>query len=254
MKKVIWALFDDGCGSWHQCTNDSWTEKYLVISIGINDNDWENYHKIDLRLSNQKLIKELSKLPKPDIIVASPPCESWSNADVNYRQYRQTIDNKIEMHTPPFYDMDLGKMKHYYLNQQSKRLIGEDTALSICKIIEHFNPEFWIIENPQTSKIWEYLWTWAPSSFKRDRWYKNLAYYNCYDKELSKKPTIFLSNLPLILLHFKVITEKTIQNKRVKGSSLNFNTVGKGNNYNLRSYIPKNLIADIIYNIELGEF
>ena len=26
------------------------------------------------------LFNELDKLPKPDLIIASPPCESWSNA------------------------------------------------------------------------------------------------------------------------------------------------------------------------------
>ena len=34
------------------------------------------YRKIDLSLNNFNLFKDLNKLPKPDIILASPPCES----------------------------------------------------------------------------------------------------------------------------------------------------------------------------------
>lgn len=59
MKKVIWALFDDGYGSWHNLNQD----EYTIISIGINSNDWENYHQIDLRLSNPNLVKQLRMLP-----------------------------------------------------------------------------------------------------------------------------------------------------------------------------------------------
>lgn len=66
-----------------------WVQNY---SIGIIEHkEVENYYKIDLSCFNVNLIKELSKLPKPDVIIASPPCESWSYAMLikNYRHIAQ---------------------------------------------------------------------------------------------------------------------------------------------------------------------
>lgn len=37
-KKIIWALFDDGYGSWNKSINSN--EEYDIHSIGINDNEW----------------------------------------------------------------------------------------------------------------------------------------------------------------------------------------------------------------------
>lgn len=57
MQKIIWALYDEGNMSWYR-------SKYRVISIRINDHsNLDDYYRIDLRLSNENLIKQLSKLP-----------------------------------------------------------------------------------------------------------------------------------------------------------------------------------------------
>jgi hypothetical protein len=61
--------------------------QFEVHCFGINDIDVQNpksgfdfkkyfYHKIDLSIINFNLISLLEKIPKPDIILASPPCES----------------------------------------------------------------------------------------------------------------------------------------------------------------------------------
>ena len=96
-KKIIWCLFDDANGSWNKFSREREKEHY--ISIGINDNDWDNYYKIDLSIQNDKLITELEKLPKPDIIVASPPCESWSIADNQRRLWSKQVGRMIEVFT-----------------------------------------------------------------------------------------------------------------------------------------------------------
>ncbi|MDD1359831.1 hypothetical protein PT305_00480 [Metamycoplasma hyosynoviae] len=84
---VVWALYDDANSSYKKAIaqiNNSNNSKIEVHSIGINDVKFEEsnlyfYHRIDLSLMNFNLIKDLSSLPKPDIILASPPCESWSS-------------------------------------------------------------------------------------------------------------------------------------------------------------------------------
>ena len=78
---IIWALFDSGNGCYKQVAD---TMGYEVYAIGM-DRENKNSHFINLDLSNYKymfgdkeLWNTLDKLPKPDLIIASPPCESWS--------------------------------------------------------------------------------------------------------------------------------------------------------------------------------
>jgi hypothetical protein len=74
-------LFDDAESSYKNAINKFFDTQFEVHSIGINNvvfpkSNYYFYHRIDLSLCNFNLIQELSKLPKPNIILASPPCES----------------------------------------------------------------------------------------------------------------------------------------------------------------------------------
>lgn len=80
---IIWSLFDSGNGSYKKVADKMGIENY---SIGL-DRENKNEHFINLDLAdysymfgNNKLWDTLDKLPKPDLIIASPPCESWSIA------------------------------------------------------------------------------------------------------------------------------------------------------------------------------
>jgi hypothetical protein len=80
-RTVIWALYDDAKSSYKNAITKFFCNKYQIHSIGINDVYFKKslnyfYHKIDLSLNNYNLINQLKKLPKPAIILASPPCES----------------------------------------------------------------------------------------------------------------------------------------------------------------------------------
>lgn len=87
---IVWALFDSGNGCYTQGAelfNQSVDQSAVEIyPIGI-DIESKNNHFINLNLADysrmfgdNKLFDELDKLPKPDLIIASPPCESWSVA------------------------------------------------------------------------------------------------------------------------------------------------------------------------------
>lgn len=226
--KVIWALFDDGGGSWNKLNKDN------VISVGINDNKWTNYYKIDLSIQNSKLIKQLEKLPKPDIIVASPPCESWSIADNQQRLWRKQQGRNIEVFTKQDIEYNNSiysiNLKRDYYKQWRTTLNGMSTILGLLSVIDHFKPPIWIIENPRTSKIWEFI--------KENvglEGYHNVAHYNCYDKEFSQKPTIFFSNVKLNLMSHKIPSGKRWES--VHG-------------YKKRSMIPSELLEDILKQVE----
>lgn len=82
---IVWALFDSGNGSYTKGVKKL-DKDIEIYPIGI-DIENKNHHFINLNLAdysrlfgNNTLFDTLDKLPKPDLIIASPPCESWSNA------------------------------------------------------------------------------------------------------------------------------------------------------------------------------
>ena len=239
--KIVWALYDDGNCSYKKAIEKYFDGQYQVYCVGINKapfEDTENYkyRQIDLSLINSKLIKQLSKLPQPDIILASPPCESWSGADCNGRMFKR-IDDKGNwiVQNKNFYDEYNKKCnpvkRRYFIQKEKSRLLGEATIGATIEIIKYFNPKIWIIENPQTSKTWtyqKYHWNFLGN--------ENLAYYSSYDNDFSKKPTIFKSNLKL-----KLKTNKAQSNKDYMLRA----------SYSKRSSIPSLLIKNIFDQINL---
>lgn len=228
MKKIIWALYDDGFGSWNKLDQQT----HQIISIGINENDWgENYYKIDLSITNNNLIKELSKLPKPDVIIASPPCESWSIADNQQRCFRNIYTGGVikiftKQNTRLNNEVLPKQMSRDWYKQYATMLIGMGTSVVTVKIIEHFKPSVWIVENPATLKIWDYMFNTTGFTGVI-----NKTYYNCYDISFPKKPTIFMSNVELNLRKENIKAE--IKWEKVSG-------------YDKRASIPKELLKNIL--------
>lgn len=82
---IVWALFDSGNGSYTKVANEYFND-IEIYPIGI-DIENKNDHFIELDLAdysymfgNNKMYDTLNKLPRPNLIIASPPCESWSIA------------------------------------------------------------------------------------------------------------------------------------------------------------------------------
>lgn len=209
---------------------------FEVHSIGINSifflekKDYF-YHRIDLSLNNFNLLKDLSSLPKPDIVLASPPCESWSGADCAGKMLRSiSKDGEWIVKNKKYYD-EYNKIAHpvkrrYFTQKERGRILGESTIGATIEIIEKFKPKIWIIENPQTSKTWE---------FQRNHWdfqgINNLTYYSSYNSDFSPKPTIFKSNIKLEL---KIKKEVGNKDHMLKSS------------YSARSKIPHELIKELM--------
>lgn len=135
-----------------------------------------------------------------------------------------------------YYDEYLKKChkvkRRFFIQKEISRVLGEATIGATIQIIQYFKPKCWIIENPQTSKTWQY---------QKNHWdfigKENLTYYSSYDKSFSAKPTIFKANIKLNLI-----------SKKIKGANEH---MAKGN-YAKRSSIPLGLIKNIIESIKAG--
>ena len=222
---VVWALFDDGNRSYWKSIKKYFPE-INVISVGINDLKEQDYKRIDLSIFNEKLIKQLKELPTADVILASPPCESWVTCCNPIRNYKI---NSLSLNNFNHYEIQNNKhkpqSKRDFYKQQRTRLYGEATQLGLNLILRTFKPKIWIIENPATSRCWLYQ-----QEFLNWEGIMNKTYYNCYGSK-NKKPTIFKSNIILRLKQNNIATE------------INMNKI---NGYDTRSIIPELLIKDII--------
>lgn len=250
-KMVVWALFDSGNGSYFNganSLNSSGGTNIEIYSIGM-DIENKNNHFINLDLADYKrlfgdntLFDVLDKLPKPDLIIASPPCESWSNASAmengNACWKRNDVSDSLfapQVRPSPFtiranQDYESAYINYQYDRQFLKRVNGELTAFNTIEIIKRYRPQFWVIENPAADRLWPYIEDIIGFRIP----YKNLARYNNYDYPLQKR-TIFGSNIEL-----------NLKNKIIK-QDIEWKNFSKS--YNERSNIPEKLVSEIFEKI-----
>lgn len=225
---IVWSLFDSGNGSYSKVLSQS--GHFINYSIGL-DIENKNDHFINLDLAsyermfdNDTLFHTLYKLPRPDIIIASPPCESWSIASAmkgGNACWRQTKANTdFTLRTSEEYD----NSRYNKHDQHLKRINGELCTINTFHIAERFVPKILIIENPMNSKIWQYIYLILGIKLE-----DNITHYNNYGHD-TMKPTNFLSNIDLKLDKTKRKPDKLTQD--VSG-------------YNNRSDIPEDLVKKI---------
>lgn len=125
---------------------------------------------------------------------------------------------------------DYNKTQFYPERQFIKRINGELCTYNLIEIIKRYKPKYYIIENPASSKIWEYIEKILGFEIE----YENKTFYNNYDY-LVKKPTKFKSNLDLNLKN---------ENKQGKVKFRDF-----PKDYNERSNIPLKLVREIFNKV-----
>ena len=185
-KKIIWSLFDSETAITQKLNSD----EYEVYSIGLPSSSaiTDNFIKIDL--SKRSCLKKLEKLPKPDIIFASPPCESWVMVNIGNVIYFERNYNEYNLYWQRNFKGNDFTKKHREL-----RLLGQKTAYHTAQIIKKFNPELWCIENGSSSLIFKYL-----NKYHNLDGNQNKTYYSSYDNvNFGKKPTTIFSNLKMKL-------------------------------------------------------
>lgn len=248
-KLVVWALFDSGNGCYKQVADE--LENVEIYSVGLDIKN-KNTHFINLNLASydyakkeNEIFKTLDKLPKADLIIASPPCESWSvassmkNGNACWKQEKVDtglIKSDIQLSKFTIRDyIDYENYQFYPERQFIRRINGELCTFNMIEIIKRYQPRYYIIENPATSKMWEYIDKIL--GFKIE--YENPTRYGNYDDYPIAKPTKFKSNIDLKLNNENV-------NSKVKWKLWT-------KDYNTRSNIPLSLIRDI-FNVVLEDF
>ena len=244
----IWGLFDDGNGCYRQAVDEynvNMGGQYTITSIGIGDASINQDLAINTLHNPNALWEQLDKLDRPDVILASPPCESWSNASamINgnacWKREPNSItslfgeikeNSKFTIRNNSEYD----RVQYNYDKQFLTRINGEMCIYNTIKIIERYQPKVFVIENPAYGRIWEYI----ANVIGFDIPYENLTYYNNYDYPV-KKPTKFGSNIDLKLMK-----------NNIKAKLQWHQLSNVGGRYNSRSNIPLKLIHDILKRCE----
>lgn len=235
---IVWALFDSGNGCYTQAAKEY--SDIEIYPIGM-DIEGKNDHFINLNLAdysrmfgNNTLFDTLDKLPKPDLIIASPPCESWSVAsamwggNASWKQETGAVNRELSKFTiRNSVDYDLPHVQFKYERSFLNRINGELCIYNTIEIIKRYEPQIYVIENPSASRIWHYIKDILNFNIPFD----NLTFYNNYGYPLNK-PTRFKSNINLHLKHAR--QSKALQQ---------WGDFAK--NYNERSNIPLELIKDI---------
>jgi len=186
IKKIIWSLFDSETAITQLLNSD----EYIIYSIGLPSSTaiTDNFIKMDL--SKRSCLKKLERLPKPDIIFASPPCETWVGVSIgSVRFYNRNFNEHNLYWQRNFKPNDF---KTIFIK---RRLLGQRTAYFTAEIIKKFNPEAWFIENGSSSLIFKYL-----NKFHNLKGNQNKTYYSSYDNiNFGLKPTTIYSNLKMNL-------------------------------------------------------
>ena len=248
---IVWALFNSGNGSYTKGVKDL-NDKGLcdieIHPVGI-DIERKNNHFINLNLADYSrlfgdntLFDTLDKLPKPDLIIASPPCESWSNAsaipngnacwkkedlsDSLFKPQREPSQFTIRSNS----DYEQAYNNYKYDRQFMKRVNGELCVFNTIEIIKRYKPEFFIIENPASGRIWRYI----EEVIGFELPFKNPTRYNNYGYPI-QKPTKFASNLDLQL------------NNEANKPEVTWQDFSKS--YNERSNIPQDLVKEIFTKV-----
>ena len=250
-KMTVWALFDSGNGSYTKgvkTLNSSGRANIDIYPIGM-DIEGKNNHFINLNLADygrlfgdNTLFDVLDQLPKPDLIIASPPCESWSNASAmtggNACWKQEDLSDSLfipQKEASMFTIRTASDYEEAYINykydrQFIKRINGELCAFNTIEIIKRYKPMYFVIENPASGRLWKYIN--EVIGFKLP--HLNLTRYNNYDYPL-QKPTKFASNLDLELKND--IIKQDVEWKYFPKS------------YNERSNIPQKLVVELFIKI-----
>lgn len=248
---IVWALFDSGNGSYTKGVKDL-NDKGLcdieIHPIGI-DIEHKNSHFINLNLADYSrlfgdntLFDTLDRLPRPDLIIASPPCESWSNASAipngNACWKKEDLSDSLfepQREPSPFTirsnsDYEQAYNNYKYDRQFMKRVNGELCVFNTIEIIKRYEPKFFIIENPASGRIWRYI----EEVMGFELPFKNPTRYNNYGYPI-QKPTKFASNLDLGLRND--IIKQDVEWKYFSRF------------YNERSNIPGELVKEIFKKV-----
>ena len=139
MKLVCWALFDSETGDYMSCVRKHFPDKIDVYGVGISHYGKNTPNYLNFNLADFSELfdgvgigkKLLKSLPKPDIIVASPPCESWShltsinNGNIHWKRYASKLFPENKVFQLQDVDVSTGFVKNSGIKTFYTRVNGE---------------------------------------------------------------------------------------------------------------------------------
>lgn len=220
MKKVVWDLFGGGQNSvYFALKENKMLDEFDVYTFDVTPKAHEKQFYVDLSLKSTK--KWFEKFPRPDVIVASPLCQSFSNilnmkgGGTCFWKLNDKKDKLIERSVKEFNELKSGFTKNLKADVQLfiKRL-GKKCIDNTIDLIKSYQPKFWYIENPKQSLMWKYITLNRKDFVKNNEYYLNEASYGKYGY-LTTKATIFMSNIKMDLKKGKI--EPPYETKEIDG-------------------------------------
>lgn len=198
-KIVIWDLFGGGLNSvYNTLKENDMLNDYEIYTFDVTEPKHNN--QIQMDLSNPQCVAQLTIYPQPDIILASPLCQSFSTV-MNMKNGTagwELINDHYEIRTKESFETNKSGFVRQckYDDIKARAQLGKRCLENTIRIIEHFKPKYWYIENPKNSLMWKVMEK-NYFTFYKDK-IKNCTNYNNYGF-IIKKPTCFLSNINLSL-------------------------------------------------------
>lgn len=215
-KKIIWDLFGGGQNSLYNTLKEyDLLNEFDVYTFDVTEPMHDKQYILDL--SQDNIVKLMNVYPKPDIIIASPLCQSFScvlNMKGGGTCFWKLNENKtllIERSVEEFERLKNGFTKNLKADVQLfiKRL-GEKCINNTIELIKHYKPKYWYIENPKHSLMWKYITLNRTDFYNKETMFLNEASYGKYGF-LTTKSTIFLSNIKMELKKGKIPPPYTIE-------------------------------------------
>lgn len=208
-KKIIWDLFGGGQNSVYNALKEyGLLKKYEVYTFDVTEPTRINHFKIDLSQNN--IIEIFSSFPKPDIILSSTLCQSFScvlnmkGGGTSFWKYNKSKSKLIFRTKKEFEELKSGFTKNLNANVQLFiAKLGKKCIDNTIELIKYYKPKYWYIENPKSSLIWKYITLNRKDFYDEKKCFLNEASYGKYGY-LITKPTYFMSNKKMDLLKGKI--------------------------------------------------
>lgn len=251
-KLICWALFDSETGDYTSTIHKYFDDRIDVYGVGMSHYGKNNPRYLNFNLADFSELfdgvgigkKLLKSLPKPDIIVASPPCESWShmtsinNGNIHWKRYASKLFPENKIFQLQDVDVATGFVKNSGIKTFYGRVNGELCHQNTWEIIKTTKPKVFMVENPDNYS-WDYIHKYVAGGVPK--MFLNKLVYSAYEPgRFSPKPEIFASNIKLDLK--QTFVQKN--GNSIKGSCDVNGFIGK--NYSTRSKIPEMAIKDFL--------
>ncbi|MGL4616684.1 MAG: C5 methylase (MAV1virus-like) protein [Mycoplasmoidaceae bacterium] len=219
-KYVVWDLFGGGQNSVYNAMKKN--EKFDIYTFDVTEPTREKHFKVDLAQDNIVEVMNSLNVPKPDIILSSTLCQSFSvvlnmkGGGTCFWKYNKNKNKLILRSKKEFEELKSGFTKNLKADVQLFiAKLGKKCIDNTIELISHFNPKYWYIENPRSSLIWKYIILNRKDFYDPNKFFFNETSYGKYGY-LITKPTYFLSNVKMDLLKGKIPPPYTI--KEINGT------------------------------------